>query len=496
MKNAQARISSEKAVAIANAKPSNQPTIVIQPHSQFKAIAQLTPSASPVTPVRRSLNPATLTPTILEQTQPLTAASRRGLAPELGTLELREVEQADSVTSEHPLTLLVDIPIAADEAVLPLAYDGEFFVPLGYGQANGDQTEVVLQHLPQSSKEAAVTTRSLSGSFKIFFRKVAKQTLGDELSKKVGLSFEYPILAAVESISREDKKVSYLTDTEQIKRLVSQAKNIAIYVHGITGSTQSLVSSIQTARADVNGQSQALEDIYDLVLTYDYESINTSIAQNAVLLKQRLAAIGIVPGHSKTVHVIAHSMGGLISRWLIEKERGNEFIDHLIMLGTPNAGSPWPVVQAGLTRALCFAVNGLTPVAWPLSLVSGVLGALETIDVALDEMEPGSKTLSLLAASEPPMAYSIVAGNMALVPADGKTDLRSRLQKKLDQISGLAFPNPNHDTAVSVSSIKHVPAGRAGTHQVYEVGCDHASYFTDPVGLSGLNWAVTQAFAE
>ena len=499
---ANARISKEKAVTIANTKSQDDSIVVIQPHSQFKAIAQLTASAGPTAPATRSLSRTTstptLTPTLIEQTQPLITSSRRGTASELGTLELSEIENAESVTPKCPLKLLVNTPIAADETVLPLAYDGEFFVPLGYGHSKGEQTEVVLQHLPRlsdkASDEAAVSTRSLSGSFKIFFRKVAKQTLGDTLSQKIGLSFDYPILAAVESISKEDKKVSYLADTEKIKKLVSKAKNIAIYIHGITGDTQSLVPSIQTARVNVDGQSKALEDVYDLVLTYDYESINTSIAETAAMLKQRLAAVGIVPGHNKTVHIVAHSMGGLVSRWLIEKDRGNDLIDHLIMLGTPNAGSPWPLVQAGLTKSLCFAINGLTPVAWPLSLIGGVLGALETIDVALDEMEPDSNTLALLAASEPSMAYSIVAGNMALI--DEKTDLRSRLQKKLDQISALAFPNENHDTAVSVRSIKQVPAGRAGMHQVREVGCDHAGYFIDPVGLSGLSWAVEQAFGK
>lgn len=491
---ADVRISDQSAVAIADSSMQNRSTVVIQAHPQLRAIAKLTPHLSPTAASRSTDRPA-LSPTLLEQTQPLTLTARRGDNSELGALELSEVEQAESVTPSSPLTLLVDAPLASNEAVLPVAYDGEFFIPLGYGHAKGEQTEVVLQQLPQAANgEGAVGTRSLSGSFKILFRKIAKQALGDTISQKIGLSFEYPILAAVKSISREDKQVSYLTNTEEIEALVSKAKNIAIYVHGITGDSQSLVPSIQTARAEVDGQSRALEDIYDLVLAYDYESINTSIAENAVLLKRKLAAVGIVPGHDKTVHIVAHSMGGLVSRWLIEKERGDEFIDYLMMLGTPNAGSPWPVVQAGLTRALCFAINGLSTVAWPLSLISGVLGALETVDVALDEMQPGSDTLSLLAASEPPMAYSIVAGNVALIPADDKTDLRSRLGRKLDKIAALPFLNADHDTAVSVSSIKQVPTGRAGGHQSIEIGCDHTSYFNDPVGLAGFGWAVTQAF--
>jgi triacylglycerol esterase/lipase EstA (alpha/beta hydrolase family) len=38
-------------------------------------------------------------------------------------------------------------------------------------------------------------------------------------------------------------------------------------------------------------------------------------------------------------------MGGLISRWFIEREGGNQIVNHLIMLGTPNGGSPWARVE-------------------------------------------------------------------------------------------------------------------------------------------------------
>ena len=41
----------------------------------------------------------------------------------------------------------------------------------------------------------------------------------------------------------------------------------------------------------------------------------------------------------KKFDIVAHSMGGLISRWYIEKMSGTDHIDKLIMLGTPNHGS-------------------------------------------------------------------------------------------------------------------------------------------------------------
>ncbi len=494
------QVSAESAVSLTAAN-SNMKQITIQPHAQLKAKARLVSTAQ----TARAMNTPSLPPLLREQTQPLLLTARRGIAPDLSALELREISGAESVTPENPLTLIVDAPLAPGESVLPVAYDGEFFIPLGYGRRRGEQTEVVLQHLPQVSEPEnsdTASTRSLGSALKIVFRKVAKQTLGETLSKKLGISFEYPILAAVEQEHRQGDLV-YKTDAGDIRDRVAKAKNIAIYIHGITDSTQSMMPSLQTACIDVSGQAYAVSELYDLVLIYDYETVNTSIATSAVQLKQKLAAVGLLPGHNKTVHIVAHSMGGLVSRWFIEKEGGGEMVQHLTMLGTPNAGSPWPVVQAGIFKALSFAINGLSTVAWPLQLVNGALTALEAVDVALDEMTPGSALLQQLAASEPPIPYSLVAGNTSLVPFDEKAALRSRLEQKLGKLTELPFFKEDNDIAVSVSSIRHVPAAqvaggegaRSHVPQVREVACNHMAYFIDPAGLAGLSWAVNRAFA-
>ena len=477
--------------------------MVVQPHAHLRANVRLTAMGQST----RSAETPSLPPLLRECTQALQFAAKRGTDPGLTVLELSQIRQADAVTPEAPLTLSVNTSLAPGESVLPVAYDGEFFLPLGYARPQGDQTEIVLQRLPQVnpgqptptdlSDDSADTprTRSISGALQIFFRKVATETLGDALSQKLGLSFEYPILAAVDLSSPEQETTAHIADTAEIASRVAQSENIVVYIHGITGSTQSMIPSVQSAHLTVADQTRSIGEAYDLVLTYDYESLNTSIETSAIQLKQRLAAVGIVPEHGKTVHIIAHSMGGLVSRWFVEKEGGDQLIQHLIMLGTPNAGSPWPVVQAGLTKALSFAINGLATVVWPLTLIGSVLNALEAIDVALDEMEPNSELLALLAASEPSIPYSIVAGNTQLIPLDEKATLRARLEQKLNQFVALPFLKEENDIAVSVSSIRCVPAGRKHVPQVREVACNHMDYFTDPVGLAGLSWAVEQAFA-
>ena len=152
---------------------------------------------------------------------------------------------------------------------------------------------------------------------------------------------------------------------------------------------------------------QGLGGRYDLILTFDYENLHTSIEENARLLKERLIAAGLGPRHGKTLH-IAHSMGGLVSRWFIEREGGNEIVQHLVLLGTPNGGSPWPAVVDWAVAALSLGLNGLTAIAWPAKVLGSLVSVVEKIDVALDQMHPSSDFLkNLHASADPKVPYTL-----------------------------------------------------------------------------------------
>lgn len=61
-----------------------------------------------------------------------------------------------------------------------------------------------------------------------------------------------------------------------------------------------------------------------------------SLANNAAELRQAIDRITAATG-SKEIDVISHSMGGLDTRLYLDQ--GNEKVDHLVMLATPNKGS-------------------------------------------------------------------------------------------------------------------------------------------------------------
>lgn len=463
--------------------------VTLQPHPSLVANVRLTTTPQ----VSRDLGNKIVPPILREDPeviQPFQFTTSRGTDPGLSVLELSDIADYIVVTPQEPLKLLVDAPLADNEYLLPVGYDGEFFLPLGRGKPTVDgKIEIELERLPAPVSEGE---RSLQGSIRIFFQKV--------IGKYFGREFQYPILAVAEV--GEDKKVTYNRDENYVKQQLANAKRIALYIHGIIGDTESLVSTIKQPVLQPDGQERSISELYDLVLTFDYENLNTTIEQNAQHLKRQLRDVGLSENHGKELHIIAHSMGGLVSRWFIEREGGNKVVQHLIMLGTPNAGSPWSVVEDWVKLTLGIALNGLSLVAWSAKVVAILMGTLEkNIGVSLDQMNPTSDFLNSLAASDDPgIPYSIIAGNTSIIPAAleqeaERKSILERLQQRLfKKVVELPFFGETNDIAVKVDSIKSIPTGRSHPPYIQEVPCDHLSYFLNEptnVGLKALLAAIT-----
>jgi pimeloyl-ACP methyl ester carboxylesterase len=290
---------------------------------------------------------------------------------------------------------------------------------------------------------------------------------------------------------------------------VMDARRIVLYIHGIIGDTRGMAASARTGWLAFPAPIDGLADRYDLILTSDYENLHTSIEENARLLKARLQAAGLGPNHGKRLHIVAHSMGGLVSRWFIEREGGNRVVQHLFMLGTPNGGSPWPTVQDWANSMLAVALNAASTVAWPIGLLGGLVSTLEYVDVSLDEMKPGSELLrSLSSTADPGIAYTIIAGNTSIRASLLATDpehpsppferlwARVRPRQWLHSAADLAFFQQPNDIAASVESIADVPSARARTALVREISCDHVTYFTNETALQLLAEVSASASAE
>ena len=455
------------------------PGVKLLSHPTLHARARLT--AAPV--ASRDVAGGFVLPPLLRDapdvSQPFLLSSSRGGAPGLSVLELFDVQNHEAVTPEQPLRLQIAQPLAADEHLLPVSHDGEFYLPIGRGVARDGYVEVVLDALPKPQN-----TRSLFGAVRIFFQKV--------ISEHFGTAYEYPILGVFAPAGNGTAQVS--AEPGEVRAKVAAASRIILYIHGIIGETRGMAASASGLAGPT--PVQGLGGRYDLILTFDYENLHTSIEENARLLKERLIAAGLGPRHGKTLHIIAHSMGGLVSRWFIEREGGNEIVQHLVLLGTPNGGSPWPTVEDWAVAALSLGLNGLTAIAWPAKVLGSLVSVVEKIDVALDQMHPSSDFLkNLHASADPKVPYTIIAGNTSLIssatsPEKGNVIVRLlnrlRSQNLLHFATAPAFFGAPNDVAVSVPSICQLPSGRALPPKIREVPCDHLTYFSSPAGLQTL----------
>ena len=384
-----------------------------------------------------------------------------------------------AVTREEPLVLSLGRELEPDEQILPFAWDGNFYIPLGFGRRFEGRTEIVLERLcePLPAPDPEDPQRSLGGSIRILFRKLAGQALGWPPA--------YPVLRL--ATIDDSGAVSYEDSVVAIKRAVSRSSSVLVYVHGIIGDTQGMARSSR-----LSGAAPAIGDRYDSILTFDYENINTPIEENAASLRAMLADAGLATGHGKRLDIVAHSMGGLVARHMIEFDGGVD-VNCLVTLGTPNDGSPWPSVQRWATVALSLAVNSMSALVWPVSVLAALVASFEKIDAAFDQLEKGSFLLKKLGtASDPATQYHILVGDRSLLDIHRESGRVALLLQHLSPgrlgskvVDAVFFQQPN-DLAVSVASAKAINAERTPAPVIHMLASDHLSFFESQAGLTKL----------
>jgi pimeloyl-ACP methyl ester carboxylesterase len=291
--------------------------------------------------------------------------------------------------------------------------------------------------------------------------------------------------------------------SDDITDKVATAKNPLLVIHGFTGDTDAMAASLPNIVAQ-NGRS--VTDEYDLILTYDYENLTTSIQDTADLLKGHLKDAGITA--DKGLTILAHSMGGLVSRYFIEKLEGDKLVKQLVMAGTPNAGSPFGKLadwidstKNVLNMAITF-MPGIIPTA--ARFLAALRLAQKGLDHAADgaekiktlpQMKPGSDFLTELngpASTVHGVRYSIVAGDASIYRTDEKESRMKRFfDKVLVEVGDLANVEHKHDTVVSLKSIKNSDVWKGPGRSISEadlltVACHHINYFTTDAGRNAL----------
>lgn len=432
--------------------------IVVKGHPSVKANLSLSAAKSPA----RSVGAATDFYKAFERQgmEMLNFAGTRGDNESI--LELTDIQNAASL-KDDPLQIQINVPLREDEAILPVVYDGQHVLLGGdtYKDADGN-TQLSIDHIPEVSDGR----RSLGGSLKLhFFKTYLKQdnvNLLRWIQYKEDGSFEY------QKSSIADK--------------VAAASNILLLVHGIIGDTEGMAAGVRAC---------GLDRKFDLVLTYDYENLSTPIAETAQKLKAQLAAAGLREGDGKRLTLLVHSMGGLVSRWFVEREGGNKVVDHLVMCGTPNSGSPFGKIDDA--RKILNVLTGLSmnyvPALIPFSsAVLLLVNRSKKLTPCLEQMNPASDFIQTLNKSEDPgIPYTILAGDVDAYkePSD---EFFAKMVAKAGQsfIFEALFARQANDIAVGVESILGVGGQRANAPVRHNVACHHLNYFVSETGQKAL----------
>jgi pimeloyl-ACP methyl ester carboxylesterase len=412
--------------------------------------------------------------------QPAELVANHGQGQSLNVIEIFDAQNIDAVNDASPLEINPQIPITTNETIIPFGYDPETksYFPLGITNAEG---QIIINQLPvETTSDSAITKRSFTGSIKIFFYKV--------IGQKIGLKYDYPQLSIADV--DENEKLTYEKDVEIIKNRVKNAEKIVLFIHGIIGDTEEMVKVVRRAKTK---DGQFLASKFDLVLAFDYENLNTKIQQTADDLKQRLKAVGIDENDKKEFVIIAHSMGGLVSRYFIEKLGGNKVVNHLVMLGTPNGGSEWADVRDLVETLISTAVGGaafLKPWLIPLSFIGKLLKGSQITLQQMNDKGELSLMPELNDGTDPKIKYTVIAGNTKLLGDSQK--IESALKRVIARIKEkpayaaldiAVFQNEPNDIAVKVKNIKKI---NQTIPDIFEVASDHISYFGEPKAVGKL----------
>lgn len=353
---------------------------------------------------------------------------------------------------------------------MPLTFDGEHILLAGEPEKDAEgRTLIHIDHIPDGIPDHR---RSLGKALKLYFFKTYLKK--DDVNKLCWVEF------------RQDGSV--VRHQEGVAGKVAAAGNILLLVHGIIGDTEGIAQGL-TKDKDAGGRS--IDKKFDLVLTYDYENLNTKIEDTARKLKMQLHEAGLHEKDGKRLTMLVHSMGGLVSRWFIEQEGGNKIVDHLVMCGTPNVGSPFGEVDSArkLTGVLTtWAMNCFAAFAPFGAGLLTVLGRSKKVTSTLEQMNPDSEFIRKLnGGSDPRIPYTILAGDVSRYD-DANDGLMAKLTAKIGK--GLLFDTLYHDTghdiAVALASIQGVPDVRLPVPLKEVVDCHHLNYFASEAGLRAL----------
>jgi hypothetical protein len=401
--------------------------------------------------------------------EPIARSGTRGLSgqPLVITLDIDDASRA-LIRPDNPLRLRLPDELSADD-LLPIVFDGEDYLPVGYA---GDDGAVDVVRIPQPAAgvgaQGVPSRRGLGRAIQLF------------IYKKMGRHARHMGLRYVE---HHNGAVEYSPVTQD---RFKPGDRIAVFVHGFLSDTRWMARDVAPFL-----RAQVLP--YEHALTWDYETFGTRVELNgadfATALRQQC---GCGANDDLTMHVYAHGMGSLVSRCLVELAGGHEFVDCLVLAGPPNRGTTLATLSRGFTYLLSALINnvGAIPLA---GAVDWLLKELYEQGQGWQDLAVDSDLTKRLNALDAPSdkPYLVLAGVNTLNQTQGRR-LNRLAQKMLDRTLDAIFGEPENDAVIGMSSLKGVRNGAYPALTVKTLPCDHFSYFATAEGqLAIREWMLS-----
>lgn len=398
----------------------------------------------------------------------------------------------NAVSADDPLRIGLPDGFEAADGVFAVAHDGERYFPVG--RIGNNQQAVDVAWLPppvarDEGGEDATATKSLKGAIRLYLFKAADMPMPElGLFRSRFLSSAELAASSAEQGEREqdERKVPVVGGEFRyaVPRpgMLKAGQRAALFVHGFTSDSRWM------ARGVVDWLARN-EHTYNLVLTFDYETMGTPIAANGKTLAEQLELAGFGPDDGVTLDVFAHSMGTQVVRSMVELHGGHAYVDRIFLAGPPNDGT----VLANLKRPAIWLLTLLLNHAGPTPPVAVASWALKKIGdnlPGIDDLRPGSELYAKLNAPGAQRAglYHVLIGDNSVRPEEKSAWKRAaqRLAGPADQVLDTFFQSDN-DLVIGVASAQSlarlVPDAQLKNSVV---PCNHFRYFEDEASRSKL----------